>query len=51
MIGIDTNTLLRLWLDDDRAQSKRIDRLLAEHGGLPGALLVTDVALVGRFGR
>ena len=46
MIGIDTNILLRLWLNDDRAQSKRIDQLLAEHGGLPGSLLVTDVVLV-----
>jgi predicted nucleic-acid-binding protein len=45
MIGIDTNILLRLWLDDDPAQSKRIDHLLAEHGGLPGSLLVTDVVL------
>ena len=45
MIGIDTNILLRLWLNDDPAQSKRIDRLLAEHGGLPGSLLVTDVVL------
>lgn len=46
MIGIDTNILLRLWLDDDPAQSKRIDQLLAAHGGLPGSLLVTDVVLV-----
>jgi predicted nucleic-acid-binding protein len=46
MIGIDTNILLRLWLDDDPAQSARIDLLLAEHGGLPGSLLVTDVVLV-----
>ena len=46
MIGIDTNILLRLWLNDDPTQSKRIDQLLAEHGGLPGSLLVTDVVLV-----
>jgi predicted nucleic-acid-binding protein len=46
MIGIDTNILLRLWLNDDPVQSKRIDQLLAEHGGLPGSLLVTDVVLV-----
>lgn len=45
MIGINTNILLRLWLDDDPAQSKRIDHLLAEHGGLPGSLQVTDVVL------
>ena len=46
MIGIDTNVLLRLWLNDDPAQNKRFDQLLAEHGGLPGSLLVTDVVLV-----
>ena len=46
MIGIDTHILLRLWLNDDPAQSKRIDALLAEHGGTPGSLLVTDVVLV-----
>jgi predicted nucleic-acid-binding protein len=45
MIGIDTNILLRLWLNDDPAQNKRIDALLAEHGGTPGSLLVTDVVL------
>ena len=45
MIGIDTNILLRLWLNDDPAQNKRIDALLATHGGMPGSLLVTDVAL------
>jgi predicted nucleic-acid-binding protein len=46
MIGIDTNILLRLWLNAEPAQSKRIDQLLAEHGGLPGSLLVTDVVMV-----
>jgi predicted nucleic-acid-binding protein len=45
MIGIDTNILLRLWLNDDPAQNKRIDSLLAEHGTTPGSLLVTDVVL------
>jgi predicted nucleic-acid-binding protein len=45
MIGIDTNILLRLWLNDDPAQNTRIDALLAAHGGLPGSLLVTDVVL------
>ena len=45
MIGIDTNILLRLWLNDDPAQNKRIDSLLAEHGSKPGSLLVTDVVL------
>jgi predicted nucleic-acid-binding protein len=45
MIGIDTNILLRLWLNDDPAQNKRIDALLAGHGDTPGSLLVTDVVL------
>ncbi len=46
MIGIDTNILLRLWLNDDPAQNKRIDALLAEHGSTSGSLLVTDLVLV-----
>ncbi len=45
MIGIDTNILLRLWLNDDPVQNKRIDALLSEHGASPGSLLVTDVVL------
>ncbi len=45
MIGVDTKVLLCLWLDDDPAQNKRIDTLLAAHGGMPGSLLVTDVVL------
>ncbi len=45
MIGIDTNILLRLWLNDDPAQNKRIDTLLAAHGNMPGSVLVTDVVL------
>jgi predicted nucleic-acid-binding protein len=45
MIGIDTNILLRLWLNDDPAQNQRIDALLAEHGNTPGSLLITDVVL------
>lgn len=45
MIGIDTNLLLRLWLNDAPAQNKRIDVLLGEYGRLPSSLLVTDVVL------
>ena len=45
MIGIEPNILLRLWLNDDPAQNKRIDSLLAEHGSTPGSLLVTDGVL------
>jgi predicted nucleic-acid-binding protein len=45
MIGIDTNILLRLWLNDDPAQNRRIDAMLAAHGSTPGSLLLTDVVL------
>lgn len=45
MIGLDTNILLRLWLNDNAAQNQRIDALLVKHGGAPGSLLVTDVVL------
>lgn len=45
MISIDTHILLRLWLDDEPDQNKRIDALLAEQGGTPGSPLVTDVVL------
>jgi predicted nucleic-acid-binding protein len=46
MIGLDTNILLRLWLNDDPAQNDLIDSLLAEHCSAPASLLVTDVVLV-----
>ena len=39
------NILLRLWLDDDPAQNRRIDALLAEHGAAPGSIVVSDVVL------
>ncbi len=45
MIGLDTNVLLRLWLNDAPAQNKRIDNLLDQHGSTPASLLVTDVVL------
>jgi len=45
VIGIDTSILLRLWLNDDPAQNRRIDALLAADGSTPGSLLVTDVVL------
>ncbi|MBL8312752.1 MAG: PIN domain-containing protein [Rubrivivax sp.] len=50
MIGIDTNLLLRPWLNDDPAQDKRIDALLAAHGNMPGSLRVTDVVLAEAVG-
>jgi predicted nucleic-acid-binding protein len=45
VIGVDTNILLRLWLNDDPAQNRRMDALLGAHGSTPGSLLVTDVVL------
>ena len=45
MIGIDTNVLLRLLLDDDAMQARRIDALLAAHGTQAGAVHVADVVL------
>jgi predicted nucleic-acid-binding protein len=45
VIGLDTNILLRLWLNDDPAQNRRIDALLEQHGSMPGSLLVSDVVL------
>jgi predicted nucleic-acid-binding protein len=45
LIGLDTNVLLRLWLNDDPAQARRVEALLSEHGQGMGSLLVTDVVL------
>ena len=45
MIGLDTNILLRIWLNDDPAQNDRFDTLLADHGNMPGSLLISDVVL------
>ena len=45
VIGLDTNVLLRLWLNDDAAQAPRVEALLSEHGQGMGSLLVTDVVL------
>jgi predicted nucleic-acid-binding protein len=45
VIGLDTNVLLRLWLNDDAAQGRRLEALIAEHGQAIGSLLVTDVVL------
>lgn len=45
MIGLDTNVLLRLWLNDDPTQNGRIDSLLHEFGRQPGSLLISDVVL------
>lgn len=45
MIGIDTNVLLRLLLDDDPAQNASIDAVMAAHARQPGSVLISDVVL------
>jgi predicted nucleic-acid-binding protein len=45
MIGIDTNVLLRLLLDDDPAQSARIEAWLGTLPAVVGQIHVTDVVL------
>ena len=45
MIGIDTNVLLRLLLDDDPSQNARIDALMAAHATAPGSVMICDVVL------
>lgn len=46
MIGIDTNLLLRLLLDDDPSQRAKIDTLMNAHASLPGSIMLADVVLV-----
>ena len=45
MIGIDTNVLVRLLLDDDPAQSARIDTWLASLPATVGQVHIADVVL------
>lgn len=45
MIGIDTNIVLRLLLDDDAAQRSRIEKLFDTHVRVPGSALIADVVL------
>lgn len=45
MIGIDTNVLLRLLLDDDPAQSARIEAWLGTLPAVAGQIHLTDVVL------
>lgn len=45
MIGIDTNVLLRLLLDDDAAPSARIDAWLATLPATAGQVHIADVVL------
>jgi len=45
MIGIDTNVLLRLLLDDDPAQAARIDAWLSGLPAAAGEVHISDVVL------
>lgn len=45
MIGIDTNVLLRLLLDDEPAQSARIEAWLASVPAAAGQIHIADVVL------
>lgn len=45
MIGIDTNLLLRLLLDDDPGQNPRIDALFEQYARTPESVLIIDVVL------
>jgi len=45
VIGLDTNVLLRLLLDDDAAQGTRITKLFDAHVQAPGSAHIADVVL------
>lgn len=45
MIGIDTNVLLRLLLDDDAAQGAKITHLFESYAQAPGSARIADVVL------
>jgi len=45
MIGLDSNVVLRLLLDDAPDQNAKLDILFAEFGREPESLLLTDVVL------
>lgn len=46
MIGLDTNVLLRLWVQDDERQAQAARRFVAEHGQAPDSLRIADAALL-----
>ena len=45
MIGLDTNILLRVLLDDDQVDTPRARRLLDREGHHPGSLFVNRICL------
>lgn len=46
MIGLDTNVLLRLWVQDDPGQADAARRFVAEHGQAPASLRLADAAVL-----
>jgi predicted nucleic-acid-binding protein len=46
MIGIDTNIIVRLIVNDDERQSRAAERIIREHGGSGTPCYVSDVTLI-----
>lgn len=46
MIGLDTNILVRLWVQDDPRQAEAARAFVSEHGRVPGSLRVSDAAVL-----
>ncbi len=46
MIGLDTNVLVRLWVQDDARQADAARAFVTEHGEQPDSLRVSDAALL-----
>jgi len=46
MIGIDTNVIVRLIVNDDERQSRTAERFIREHGGSGEPCYVSDVTLI-----
>ena len=45
MIGLDTNVVIRILVDDDPIQSGAVKKLLAAHDNTVGAFFVNDIVL------
>jgi predicted nucleic-acid-binding protein len=46
MIGIDTNVIVRLVVNDDERQSRAAEAFIAEHGGTGEPCYVSDLVLI-----
>jgi predicted nucleic-acid-binding protein len=46
MIGIDTNVIVRLIVNDDERQSRAAERFIREHGGSGQPCYVSDVTMI-----